>query len=85
MTAVAAYLVAIAGALVAAGTIFVYLRRFGRWVVVTGKYIAELAQLPQAVRELAEELRDTYRRALDDHEIRIGRLEAAVIPQEKTP
>lgn len=82
LTNVAGWLVAIASALVAAGTVFVYLRRFGRWVVSVGRYIAELAQLPQAVRELAEELRDAYGRALDDHETRIGRLEAAAIPQE---
>lgn len=84
----AQWLVTIAGALVAAGTLFVYLRKFGRWVVTVAQYLATLAQLPEAVRELADtvrEIRDALSRQLDDHETRLGRLESAVIPQENTP
>lgn len=85
LSTVSGWLVSVAAVLVAAVTIFVYLRKFGRWVVVVAQYLAVFAELPGAVRELGEtfrELADALSRQLADHESRIGHLEAAVIPQE---
>ena len=80
-----AWLVSAAAIITAGATLFVYLRRFARWVVIVAQGIATLAGLPEAVRELAETLRelaDNLRRQLADHETRIGRVESAIFPEE---
>lgn len=79
-------LAAVAAGLTSAAVIARYLLRFGRFMALVGRGVAELAKLPDAVQELSDSMRalgETSTARLDAHERELARL-ATFHPPELT-